>query len=568
MTWGPTLKISQELHALKYRGPGESFEECCTRIANALTETEEEFREFRDILLDMRFLPGGRIQSAIGSPRSTTAFNCFVSGTISDSMCGIMQRATEAALTMRTGGGIGYDFSTLRPRGDWISTLDSQSSGPISFMGIFDATCRTISSAGHRRGAQMAVLRVDHPDIIEFIQSKQNSDNLTAFNISVGITDEFMNAVTNDDVFELKFNSRVYHKVKARQLWEKIMRSTWHWAEPGVVFLDTINRMNNLWYCEHIAATNPCGEQPLPPYGACLLGSFNLVKYIADDIYLVDDSLLREDVKKVVRAMDRVIDVTTYPLTEQKDEALAKRRMGLGITGTANLLEAVGYEYGTEEYIDFQSHILEMIRDTAYLTSIELAKERGPFPLYDLYRYPNGKFIETLPSDIKEDLVKHGIRNSHLLSIAPTGTISMCADNVSSGIEPTYAPVVDRVIQTFNGPIVERIEDYGVRQFGIKPRLARQVAAKDHVSVLCGAQRYIDSAVSKTINVDPATPWKDFQQLYFQSYNGGAKGCTTFNPDGGRAGILTEVSSSEENKAEETIACRIDPETGARSCDE
>lgn len=560
--YGPTLKISEELHAMKYRGPGETFHEAMTRIANTLTEGEKEFKKFRDILLNMRFLPGGRIQSAIGSPRATTAFNCFVSGTIHDSMDSIMKRATEASMTMRTGGGIGYDFSTLRPSGDWIATLDSQSSGPISFMGIFDACCRTISSAGHRRGAQMGVLRIDHPDIIEFIQAKQNKDKLTAFNISVGITDDFMNAVKNNDVFELRFNRRVYQKVMARYLWDKIMRSTWEWAEPGVIFLDRINKMNNLWYCEDIAATNPCGEQPLPPYGACLLGSFNLVKYISKD--KINYFQLMEDIEQVVRCMDRVIDVTTYPLTEQKDEAISKRRMGLGVTGVANTLEFLGKTYGTKGYIQAQSVILSIIRNYSYRVSIELAKERGSFPLFDKEKYVLSGFCSTLPNNIRTDIANHGIRNSHLLSIAPTGTISMCADNVSSGIEPVYSPVVDRVIQTFKGPIVERIEDYGVHKFGLSPTTAGMVDAKDHVSVLCAAQAHVDSAVSKTCNVSPDTSWESFKDLYFQAWEGGAKGLTTFNPGGSRGGILTEVKEKEE----ESLACRIDPETGSRTCDE
>jgi ribonucleoside-diphosphate reductase alpha chain len=561
--FGPKLRISEELHALKYRSEGETFYDCCTRIAGALTESDTEFHGFRDILLQQRFLPGGRIQSAIGSPRAVTAFNCFVSGTIEDNMQSIMQRATEAAMTMRTGGGIGYDFSKLRPKGDWISTLDSHSSGPISFMGIFNAICHTISSAGHRRGAQMAVLRIDHPDVMDFIQAKQNSDRLTAFNISLGVTDRFMEAVEKDEIFELTFNGKLYNRVKARQLWEKVMRSTWEWAEPGVIYLDTINRMNNLWYCEKIEATNPCGEQPLPPYGACLLGSFNLTKYLDLQYGYVKLQLLEADVAKVVRAMDRVIDVTDYPLTEQKDEAHSKRRMGLGVTGVANTLEACGLPYGTAEYIERQNIILSVIRDAAYRTSVKLAKERGPFPLCQVGFLCDSPFINTLPKDIQDSIDNHGIRNSHLLSIAPTGTISMCADNISSGIEPTYAPVVDRVIQTFDGPIVERIEDYGVREFGNKPRTATQVDARDHVAVLCAAQKYIDSAVSKTINVSPDTAWNDFKELYFRAWRGGAKGCTTFNPDGGRKGILTEVTRDEEG-----IACRIDPETGSRSCDE
>lgn len=558
--FGPKLKISEELHKMKYRGPGETFEEAMTRIAGALTESSREFHEFRDILLEQKFLPGGRIQSAIGSPRAVTAYNCFVSGEIEDDMQSIMQRATEAAMTMRTGGGIGYDFSKLRPQGDWISTLDSSASGPVSFMGIFDAICHTISSAGHRRGAQMAVINVSHPDILSYISSKQNDNKLTAFNISIAVTDDFMRAVEEDDIFELKFGDRVYTRVKARYLWEKIMRSTWEWAEPGVLFIDTINRLNNLWYCERIRATNPCGEQPLPPYGACLLGSFNLTKYLLDNKEFNWTSF-HSDIGKVVRAMDRVIDVTQYPLVEQKDEAISKRRMGLGVTGLANTLEAMGLIYGTNNFILKMETILQILRNATYIESVKLSEERGAFPLFDDF-YLQGEFISRLPNEIKNGIKKHGVRNSHLTSIAPTGTISMCADNISSGIEPVYAKVLNRVIQTFSGPIVERIDDYGVREFGTEPRTATQVPARDHVSTLVSAQRYVDSAVSKTINVSESTPWDEFKGLYFQAWRGGAKGCTTFTPGGKRRGILTEV------REEHNPACRIDPETGAKSCDE
>ena len=303
---GPTLPISRELHATKYRGEGETFREAASRQANALSDNPGHFQAFRDLLLPMKFLPAGRVQSDIGSPQRTTAFNCFVSATIHDSMEGIMLAATNAAKTMRKGGGIGYDFSTLRPRGDNIVSLNSRSSGPVSFMQIFDAVCKTVSSAGNRRGAQMGVLRVDHPDIEEFIEAKTNQTNLTQFNISVGITDEFMEAVVSDGDFDLKFNDRIFRRVNARYLWDKIMRATWDWAEPGILFLDRINSTNNLWYCENISATNPCGEQPLPPEGACLLGSWNLTKYVVvgEDGYVFNYKELVNDIPVAVRAMD------------------------------------------------------------------------------------------------------------------------------------------------------------------------------------------------------------------------------------------------------------------------
>jgi ribonucleoside-diphosphate reductase alpha chain len=342
--YGPEVKACDDLHAQKYRLPNESFEEAMHRVAGALSDDEEHFNDLKQILKDMRFMPAGRIQSAMGSPKNVTAYNCFVSGTIDDSMESIMERASQAAETMRRGGGIGYDFSHIRPSGDRIVSLDSHASGPVSFMHIFDAICRTIVSAGHRRGAMMGVLRVDHPDIESFIRAKQNDNSLTNFNISVGVTDEFMDCVIKQKPFELKFNGRVYKHINANALWNEIMRANWDWAEPGVLFIDRINDDNPLSYIETIEATNPCGEQPLPPFGACLLGSFNLVKYasinrVGSDIkFTFDFNKLREDVPIVVRAMDNVIDRTQYPLNEQEKEAKNKRRMGLGVTGVGNVI--------------------------------------------------------------------------------------------------------------------------------------------------------------------------------------------------------------------------------------
>ena len=565
-TYGPSLPISKEIHAMKYRSEGESFSEACARFANALADDPVHFRKLYNILLNMRFLGGGRTQAAIGSTRKVTAFNCFVSGTIEDSMSSIMQRATEAAETMRMGGGIGYDFSTLRPRGDTIVSLDSKSSGPVSFMGIFNAVCDTISSAGHRRGAQMAVMRVDHPDIEEFIRAKQNDDRFRAFNISVGITDAFMLAVRDGAEFELRFGGRVYKKIDARALWEEIMRSTWEWAEPGVLFIDRINQMNNLYYCETIAATNPCGEQPLPPYGACLLGSFNLTKYLRPALegggHSFDLQQFIEDIPVVVRAMDNIHDNTFFPLPQQAKESKLKRRMGLGVTGLANAGEVLGYPYGSPEFLEFTSKVMAVLRDTAYASSAMLAAEKGTFPLYE-EAYLSGKFIRGLPESVQSLIKKHGIRNSHLLSVAPTGTISLSADNISSGIEPVFSHYYDRTIQTFDGPKVERVEDWAYREFGIKGRTSTECTAMEHLSVLAAVQHYVDSSCSKTINVDPNTPWKAFKEIYTTAWEAGAKGCTTFNPGGKRFGILNEVKE-DETAAQ---ACYIDPETGIKSCE-
>ena len=580
--YGPALGISQEIHAMKYRSKGESFKDAMVRVADALKDDEDHYRTLKSILLNQRFLPAGRVQAAMGSPKVVTAYNCFVSGTIPDSMHGIMNAAHEAAETMRLGGGIGYDFSTLRPRGDHIRSLDSRSSGPISFMGIFDAICKTIASAGHRRGAQMGVLRVDHPDIEEFVEAKQNSTNLTQFNISVGVTDAFMQAVINDEMFDLVFDGRVHKTIRAKALWDKILRATWDWAEPGILFIDRINKKNNLWYCETIAATNPCGEQPLPPYGACLLGSWNLVKYVRKtpmfDLWEFDYDALIRDIAPVVRAMDNVIDRTFYPLPKQKEEAQNKRRMGLGVTGLANAGEALGLVFGSDEFLEWQAKVMSVIRDTCYRASIALAVEKGSFPLLNRELYLQSGFATTLPSDIRDNISKYGIRNSHLLSIAPTGTISLSADNVSSGIEPVFSHYYDRTIQTFEGPRVERVEDYGYRVFGVKGKTANELSVFDHVKVLNVASKYVDSACSKTCNVGDDVTWDQFKDVYMQAYLGGASGCTTFRASGKRYGILNAASvedvAQEPEVEQDTFvdekeggACYYDSTTGLRTCE-
>lgn len=825
-----SLAISEELHAEKYRAPGEDFREAMNRVASPLTDNESHFRSFRDILLDRRFLPAGRIQAAMGAPKLVTAINCFVSGGIEDNLTdanGIMQRASEAAITMRMGGGIGYDFSRLRPRGTLISTLQSRSSGPVSFMGIYDAVCHTIASSGHRRGAQMGVLRVDHPDIEEFIHAKQNANNLTGFNISIGVTDEFMRAVVSGGTFDLRWEGRVYKTIDARALWETIMRSTWDWAEPGVLFLDTINRMNNLYYCEEIEATNPCfvggttvwtahgaktfwelaeigealvltqtdddklvyrkmtnirctqknvsvirvkfddgtsvnctenhefftknrgkiqamqlkagdsiwsvrrynanqkgykrltnsvdmplehhvpfdtvdlngkhvhhineqkndnrpenlevldaadhnalnmvgdlnpmrrfpeknhfanadfsgekngryrhdiddevilelreaglshaaiaaevgcskytvakrlgwqrnhkvvsveyvgetdvfcgtvedtgrffvdlgnesgilvsncGEQPLPPFGACLLGSLNLVRYVLPQAKF-NWQLMHNDIHHIVRAMDNVVDETIYPLPQQEHEQKMKRRLGLGVTGLANAGEALGFPYGSLEFVSFTNDVLRTLRDRAYTESALLAAEKGPFPAYEKDKYLVGEFVKTLPLVVYNLIDEYGIRNSHLTSIAPTGTISLTADNVSSGIEPVFSYGYDRIIQAFEGPRVEHVTDYGYREFGVRGKLTADCSAQDHLNVLLAAQKYVDSAVSKTCNVSPNMPWAEFKEIYIKAWQGGAKGITTFNPEGKRGGIF--------NTGEEGDACYIDPISGSKIC--
>ena len=557
--YGMTLPLSDEIDTVKYRQTGESFYDKIVRIAAALKDSPDHFESFKDALRHMRFLPAGRVQNAMGAARQTTAYNCFVSGHIEDSMESIMEKATESAFTMKKGGGIGYDFSRLRPRGDRIVTLDSRSSGAVSFMGIFDAVCQTIASSGHRRGAQMGVLRIDHPDIEQFIAAKHNSDKLTGFNISVGVTDKFMECLENGTPFPLVFEGKVYKEIDPKALWDRIMNSTWDWAEPGVLFIDTINNKNNLKYCETIESTNPCGEQPLPPYGACLLGSFNLTKYVTDGAF--DFGLFTGDIHNVVRAMDNVVDRTIYPLQQQKVEAENKRRMGLGVTGLANAAEMMGFPYGSEEFMAFTEEVMTVLRDHCYSASADLAEEKGSFPLYDEYHYLQSEFIQTLSPWVIEKIKEKGIRNSHLTSIAPTGTISLTADNVSSGIEPPFSNYYDRTIQQFDGHTVERVEDYAYAQ-GYKGRTANEITAQEHLAVLSLVSKYVDSAVSKTCNVGDQVTYDEFKKLYSDAWASGCKGITTFRAAGKRYGILNEVNDND-NKAE---ACFIDPTTGQKEC--
>lgn len=561
--YGPSLPLSEEIDKTKYRQEGEDFYSKIVRISQALKDDANHFESFKDILRHMRFLPAGRVQNAMGAARMTTAYNCFVSSEIEDSMESIMSVATEAAETMRRGGGIGYDFSKIRPRGDRIKSLDSKSSGPVSFMGIFDSVCQTIASSGHRRGAQMGVMRIDHPSIEEFINAKHNSDKLTGFNISVGVTDSFMEHLRDKKPFPLVFEGEVYKEVDPVALWDMIMRSTWDWAEPGVLFIDTINKKNNLWYCETIGATNPCGEQPLPNNGACLLGSFNLTKYVIDGAF--NYGLFTGDIYHVVRAMDNVVDRTIYPLEAQEKEAKAKRRMGLGVTGLANAGEMMGMPYASPDFMEWMEKILSILRDHCYAASADLASEKGQFPLYEEELYTQGDFYQSLSEWVKEKIEKQGLRNSHLLSIAPTGTISLVADNVSSGVEPPFALYYDRTIQNFDGQTIERVEDYAYRQ-GYAGRTANEISAQDHVRVLALASGLVDSAVSKTCNVGDDVTYDEFKTLYENAHALGCSGITTFRASGKRYGILNEVKEDKQDNEPKAEACFIDPNTGQKEC--
>lgn len=573
---GPQTASGDKLHAEKYRQTGEGFREAMNRIANGLKDNDQHYQEFRDILLNMRFSPGGRIQNAIGADRETTAANCYASAVIQDSFVDgqdcIMDVQKQAVTTLRMGGGIGYDFSTLRPKGDPIKKLGSHTDGPLAFMHGFDAYCGCVSSAGHRRGAQMGVLRIDHPDIVDFIHAKQSEGVLTRFNISVAITDEFMEAVGRKNTFDLRFNGQVYRTVDANELFEQIMRSTYDWADPGVIFIDRMNEMNNLWYCEKIYTTNPCSEQPLPPHGACILGSFNLVKYLRPGLpmderqknsWYFDWDQFMADIPIVIRAMDNVIDKARYPLPQQREEAISKRRMGLGIMGLANAGEALGFPYASSKFLWFENKVLFTLKECAYVASANLAKEKGPFKLYDEEKYLESKFIKTLSEDVRDFIKRNGIRNSHLTSIAPTGTISLCADNISSGIEPVFAHTIERPIKEWGGTRFETIEDYGYREFGIKGRLADDLKASEHISALITAQKHVDSAVSKTINMDgQKMTWEEFKDIYITVHQNGGKGCTTFNRTGKKMALLTSKPVTKE----EELSCKLDLATGRKEC--
>lgn len=908
---GPSLPFCDFLHATKYRAEGETYEGYAKRIALALSDDYQHEQEIFDFASTMRFMPAGRIQAWAGSPKVVTPYNCFVSPTIHDSFVdgpakdvgryavidmnavSIMDAAKLAAQTMRQGGGIGYDFSTLRPAGDMIMGVRAKTDGPIAFMPIFNAVCQATSSAGERRGAQMGVLRCDHPDIRKFITMKTNNDFLRGFNVSVGVTDELMEAVARNGTFDLRFGGRVYQTVDACELWDLIMRTTWDWAEPGVIFLDTINRMNNLWYCETISTTNPCvpgdtpiltskgyvdiesvvgqdtwiwngedwaevtpfatgfndtvvvnlsdgsslrctpahefcvwegwdrngvgkkvraenlkpgdklekfnmpvvhegithythdaysqgfyegdgsaglnrsfvygpklvckdrlvgtfssagvkdaeiwnhgpmlqkgfvpvdatssyclewlaglidsdgcathdkngtgfqicsinkdmldrtrlmltrlgvrakvvrghgpmrkdmpggtylcqqgwrlligntdaahlmslgmtlsrvkhdgaipqrdarqfvtvvsveesepcetfcftekgtgrgtfngivtgqcGEQPLPPYGACLLGSFALPKYLKRDLagWYFDWEQFLHDIPNVVRMMDNVIDKATYPLPQQREEATSKRRMGLGVTGLANALEAMGMPYGSVPFVTFETKLMNVLRDEAYRASIALAKEKGAFKLFDAEKYLASGHNQMLPEDIRADIRKYGIRNSHLTSIAPTGTISFSADNMSGGIEPVFAWETERPVDMPGGKQVVTVKDYAVNFLDTKGRTTAQVTVDEHMAVFLAAAQYVDSAVSKTVNVDKHVKFEDFKDIYRRAYEGNAKGITTFNKDGKRFALLTDKDGDDRGTAEtadtpepmKVSSCEFDPVTGRRSCE-
>ena len=548
--------FSQQIWDMKYRlktaegtPVDKSISDSWRRVAKALAEKEEDpnfwEQRFFEAMEDFRFLPAGRILSGAGAKRSVTLFNCFVMGTIPDDITGIFDSLKEAALTMQQGGGIGYDFSTIRPKGAPVKGVGADASGPLSFMDVWDAMCRTIMSAGSRRGAMMAVLKCDHPDVLDFIEAKREPGRLRMFNLSVLVSDAFMLAVKEDAAWELQFDGVVYKSLPAREIWNGIMQATYAYAEPGVIFVDRINQKNNLNYCETIQATNPCGEQPLPPYGACLLGSINFSRIINDPF--TDDASMDMDelsalVTTAVRMMDNVIDVSNFPLEEQRHEAISKRRIGLGVTGLADALIMCGTRYGGARAVQLTEMWMRALSRTAYLASVDLAKEKGSFPMFDAEKYIQGETIQALDMDVKNAIAQHGIRNALLTSIAPTGTISLFADNVSSGLEPVFSFKYTRHVLMPDGTRREEdVSDYAYRlhrrMFGEAAPLSdafvdsQQLSPNDHLVMQAAVQKYIDSSISKTINVPEAISFDEFKDIYIQAYDLGCKGCTTYRPN-------------------------------------
>ncbi|MDB4593085.1 adenosylcobalamin-dependent ribonucleoside-diphosphate reductase [Paracoccaceae bacterium] len=561
--------IAEQIWDMKYRlktADDEPIDACVEeswrRVAKDLARVEAEpgiwEEKFFAALEDFKFLPAGRIAAGAGTQRKVTLFNCFVMGTVPDDMGGIFDMLKEAALTMQQGGGIGYDFSTIRPKGALVKGVAADASGPLSFMDVWDSMCRTIMSAGSRRGAMMATLRCDHPDIEDFIAAKSDPARLRMFNVSVLVTDPFMAAVKADDDWDLVFEGRIYKTLSARKLWDQIMQSTYEFAEPGVIFIDRINQANNLSYCETIAATNPCGEQPLPPYGACLLGSINLARLVEAPFERgaqLSAAALQDLVATAVRMMDNVVDASNFPLEAQALEARNKRRIGLGVTGLADALLMLGLRYGSEAAARQTEDWLHAIARAAYLASVQLAKEKGAFPLFEADPYLASGAMQGMDEDVRAEIATHGIRNALLTSIAPTGTISLYAGNVSSGIEPVFAYAYTRkVLQKDGSRSEEEVVDYAVQMWRDKfgdadlPDYfvnAQTLAPKDHVKMQAAAQKWVDSSISKTINCPEDISFEAFKEVYSAAYESGCKGCTTYRPNAVTGSVLSVSESSE-----------------------
>ena len=558
---------------------------CPTKAPHRVIEErrDQTATEFYNILEDFHFLPAGRITAGAGSGRNVTLFNCFVMGTIPDSIDGIFEMLKEAAITMQQGGGVGFDFTPLRPAGSPVRGVDADASGPLTFMDVWDAMCKTIMSAGYRRGAMMGTMRVSHPDIEEFIKAKRDGNRFRMFNLSVLCCDAFMRAVKDDQLWPLihkrppaglphdhvSVGGTFTHKVvRARDLWKLIMESTYDYAEPGVIFVDRINTMNNLWYMEQIEATNPCAEQPLPPYGACLLGSINLAKMVKNPFTnpFIDYDRIKYVAATAVRMLDSVIDIASFPLPQQKAEALEKRRMGIGITGMADMLFMLNTTYGSDQAAHTVGEVMRVITMACYEESIDLAQEYGPCPatatLDQRLQYLQSGFMTKMPPHIRNGVEKHGIRNALLTSIAPTGTISMYAGNVSSGIEPIFAAQYTRKILEDDGVThrEEVVQDYAVHLLHsletdtIRPKeemirglaTAQVLTPADHLKMVAAVQPWVDSSISKTINCPEDISYDNFQEIYLEAYDSGLKGCTTYRPNAVTGSVLSVESDVEE----------------------
>jgi len=546
----------------------ETIEDTWSRVAKALAAAETADvrgkweKTFRRAMDGFRFMPAGRILAGAGTSRKVSLFNCFVMGTVEDDLSSIFEHLRQAALTLQAGGGIGYDFSTLRPQGAPVAGIGADASGPLSFMQVWDAMCHTIMSAGTRRGAMMATLKCDHPDIEAFIDAKRRPGQLTNFNLSVLVTDAFVDAVRADADWPLVFGGRTFRTLKARDLWGRIMRATYEYAEPGVIFIDRINAQNNLGYAETIFATNPCGEQPLPPYGACLLGSINLAAMVRDPFGAsahIDEDDLGQLARTAIRMLDNAIDVSRFPLKAQEEEARNKRRIGLGVTGLADALIACGLVYGSKKAVRAAGRWMAVIERRAYLASTELSAEKGAFPLFDRDAYLAAPRIAGLDKDLRAAIAKHGIRNGLLTSIAPTGTISLIAGNVSSGIEPVFSFVYNRKIRLADGSTEgQEITDYAYaefrRRFGPDADLpeafvsAPTLSPADHLAMQAAFQVHVDSSISKTINVPQSISFDDFKDIYLTAFDLGLKGCTTYRPNAITGSVLSVPGENEGHR--------------------
>ena len=567
-----TADISDLIWASRYRGadrdgaPDSSIADTWSRVARCIAAAERDPREwarrFESALDDFRFLPGGRILAGAGLDKDVTLFNCFVAGQLVDSLQGILESLKETAITMQHGGGIGLDFSPLRPSGLPAIRTGATASGPVSFMRVWDSMCETLLATGRRRGAMMGTLRCDHPDIDAFIDAKRDTEALHNFNLSVLVTDEFLNAVDDDREWSLVYppgdDPLVEKRIPARELWQRIVEAAFASAEPGLLFVDTINRENNLWYCETISATNPCGEVPLPPYGACDLGSINLAAAVSSpftDAAAIDHEYLQRLSGIAVRFLDNVIDVSRFPLEQQAAQARRTRRVGLGITGLGDALAMLGLQYDSEVARKLAADVMRSIRDSAYRASIELAAEKGPFPAFDAARYSEAPFVKRLPGELREALAKHGIRNSHLLSIAPAGTISLLAGNLSSGIEPIYALEAVRSVRDSTQHMREIVvEDLALRrwrrQSGAESAPPESFVTADviggdaHMAMQASLQPYVDNAISKTITLTPGATAETVNDIFRSAHAQGIKGCTVFRPGSMRGEVIRRRDES------------------------